>query len=407
VITDRNFRRFEMTEIMSFAKFTQTLLLCVGFAAVPSGRAQTYTVLYSFTGGADGALPLGGVILDSAGNLYGTTRGAGEGGFEGSVFKLSPKGKFTLLHSFGTGGAGGAQPYAGLVRDSAGNLYGTTSEGGLGAGTVFKLDRKGNFSVLHSFSGTDGAMPTAPLILDPAGNLYGTTFQGGDPRCRRGFSCGVVFKLDPEGNETVLHAFTRSKYGRFPYAGLLRDSAGNLYGTTTTGGHGGFETVFEVDAAGNETVLSTFQHFADGADPWATLIRDAAGNFYGTTTGGGKGNCGRGCGVVFKVDTNGNETVLHTFTGNSPDSGTPLAGLVMDSAGNLYGTTFGNVFTLDPAGNLTVLHTITPGEDGEFPYAGLTMDSAGNLYGTTYFGGNLNDCLDAGGGCGVVFKITP
>jgi uncharacterized repeat protein (TIGR03803 family) len=391
---------------MSFAKFTSTsLLLLIGLAAIPSGWAQTYTVLYSFTGGTDGAHPTGGLILDSADNLYGTTEGAG-GTTQGSVFRLSPKGKFTLLHNFGAGGAGGADPVAGLVRDSAGNLYGTTFGGGsVGPGTVFKLDKKNNFSVLHSFSGPDGAQPTAPVILDSAGNLYGTTNSGGNSKCDNGSGCGVVFKLDTEGNETVLYAFAAPKNGKNPYAGLLRDSAGNLYGTTTAGGHANFGTVFEVNPAGSETVLYTFQTLADGDDPWSPLIQDAAGNFYGTTTTGGKGSCEDDtCGVVFKLDTNGNETVLYSFTGSSGGAH-PLAGLIMDSAGNLYGTTSGTVFKLDPAGNLTVLHTFTPGADGELPYAGLSMDPARNLYGTASQGGNLNDCQEQG--CGVVFKITP
>jgi uncharacterized repeat protein (TIGR03803 family) len=392
---------------MSISNFAQAVLITfVGLATIPSAPAQTYKVLYSFTGGTDGALPFGGVTLDSAGNIYGTTEGDGAGATQGSVFKLSPKGKFTLLHNFGAGGAGGARPYAGLVRDSAGNLYGTTLAGGsVGPGTVFKLDKKNNFSVLYSFSGkTDGGQPTAPVILDPAGNLYGTTLVGGSSKCDGGLGCGVVFKLDTENNETVLYTFAASKYGRTPWAGLLRDAAGNLYGTTTGGGHANFGTVFKVSPAGGETVLSNFKTLADGDDPWSTLIQDAAGNFYGTTTTGGKYNCGdQLCGVVFKVDTNGNETVLYSFNGF--DGGTPLAGLIMDAAGNLYGTTSGNVFKLDPSGNLTVLHTFTFGADGGLPYAGLTMDSAGNLYGTASHGGNLNDC--GGEGCGVVFKIIP
>jgi uncharacterized repeat protein (TIGR03803 family) len=182
------------------------------------------------------------------------------------------------------------------------------------------------------------------------------------------------------------------------------------------GGTSGAGVVFKLDSAGNETVLYTFKGMPDGSEPQAGLIQDAAGNFYGTTIFGGKGNCQyRSCGVVFKLDTNGNETVLYRFTGGA-DGGNPTAGLVIDSAGNLYGTTLlggppgcqdfvcGVVFKLDPSGKETVLHTFSGGT-GFGPYAGLLMDPAGNLYGTTYFGGNLNDCN--GQGCGVVFKITP
>ena len=398
---------------MSHLKTTHVFLflfLFAGLVAIRTGWAQTYTVLYSFTGGADGALPEGKLIMDTAGNLYGTSEGNRTGTTQGSVFKLSPSGMFTLLHNFGTGGAGGARPYAGLARDSAGNLYGTTFSGGASnAGAVFKLDNKDNFSVLYSFTGkADGGGPLAPLILDPAGNLYGTTFDGGSPSCG---DCGVVFKLDTKGNETVLHTFARPRYGEFPYAGLLRDAAGNLYGTTTGGGRGGAGIVFKLDAADTETVLYTFPNKAAGRDPWSTLIEDAAGNFYGTTTTGGKGNCGgEACGVVFKLDTNGNETVLYTFTGKT-DGGTPAAGLVMDSAGNLYGTAFiggagyGVVFKVDPLGKETVLYAFGGGADGGHPYGGLTIDSAGNLYGTAG-GGGLFDCQN-GSGCGVVFKITP
>jgi uncharacterized repeat protein (TIGR03803 family) len=400
-------------KIMSFTKFLQAaLLLLVGLAAVPSGWAQTYTVLYSFTGGADGAFPEGGLLRTSAGRLYGTTIGVGDPQ-EGSVFEVSASGKFKLLHSFGAGGLGGASPSGNLVRDSAGNLYGTTSGGGAGAGfgTVFKLDKKNNFSVFYSFpaGGADGQSPSG-LTLDPAGNLYGAaggglyTCDGADQ-----FGCGVVYKLDPSGNETVLHKFVSGKKGSIPNRGLLRDAAGNLYGTT----HGSFNPysaiVFRLDPAASETVLYTFKWKApNGPLPQGYLIQDAAGNLYGAVAD-----------VVFKLDPNGNYATLYTFTRKS-DGGSPNGGLVRDAAGNLYGTTagggnFGNlcnggcgvVFKLDPSGNLTVLHSFN-GTDGNVPLTGLTRDAAGNLYGTTIRGGNLNDCPNGNfSGCGVVFKMTP
>jgi uncharacterized repeat protein (TIGR03803 family) len=178
---------------MSLTKFAQAaLLLLAGLAAIPSAPAQTYKVLYSFTGGTDGALPFGGVTLDSTGNLYGTTKGDGAGTTQGSVFKLSPKGRFTLLPNFGSGGAGGGSPYAGLVRDSASNLYGTTSP------NVFKLDPAGNLTVIHTFTyGTDGGLPYAGLTMDSAGNLYGTASHGGNLNDCDGEGCGVVFKITP------------------------------------------------------------------------------------------------------------------------------------------------------------------------------------------------------------------
>jgi uncharacterized repeat protein (TIGR03803 family) len=277
--------------------------------------------------------------------------------------------------------------------------------------------------VLHTFtsgsgagSRTSGAGET--LTLDAVGNLYGT---GGDNSACGGHGCGFVFKLDPSGNETVLHYFPGGKRGTGPNGGLIRDAAGNLYGTTGAGGGpGNHGVVFKLDPAGNETVLYVFKGEPDGSQPNGGLIQDGAGNFYGTTVWGGQGRCqGMSCGVVFKLDTNGNETVLHSFTGGA-DGGNPLAGLAMDSAGNLYGTTVvgggpprclydacGVVFKLDPSGKETVLYAFDyqNATSGFAPAAGVILDSVGNVYGTTSLGGDLNDCQ--GVGCGVVFKITP
>jgi uncharacterized repeat protein (TIGR03803 family) len=396
---------------MKFAKFTQAaILLWVGLAALPPSSAQTYTVLYTFQGGTDGALPFGGLIRDSAGNLYGTSAGFFAGTTMGSVFKLSPKGKFKLLRNFGTGGVGGALPYAGLVLDPAGNLYGDTYiGGGSNEGTIFKLDKKGNFGVLYSFGGgRDGAGPGEPLILDQAGNLYGTTTYGGTPNCNGSteVGCGTVFKLNTAGKEKVLHRFSRSRLvGDLPYAGLLRDSAGNLYGSAALGGPAGGGTLFKLDPADNLTVLHSFQGQSDGAQPRGALIQDSAGNLYGTTVDNG--------GTAFKLDVQGNETVFYSF---SYATGITPSGLVMDLAGNFYGTTSGGgsqacgsgcgvVFKLDPLGNETVLHSFTGGADGFDPLAGVIIDSSGNLYGTATYGGGTSDVCPAG--CGVVFKITP
>ncbi len=434
---------------MSFAKLTQAvLLLLMGLVAVPTSWAQTYTVLYSFTGGKDGASPAGGLILDTAGNLYGTAAGGSQAG---SVYKLSHSGKFVLLHSFGVYGAGGAHPSGGLVEDSAGNLYGATSGGGTsrdpncfaggnklpsdGCGVVFKLDANGNFSVLFSFSGkTDcwkGCEPLAPLTLDAAGNLYGTTFLGGSRDCDpyklnnlEGFlnsDCGVVFKLDTTGNETVLHRFGNAqKSGDFPNAGFILDAAGNLYGTTeggginTNGGNGGAGAIFKLDPTGNETVLHFFEEFVDGDAPQSGLIQDGVGNFYGTTAYGGNPSAGS----VYKLDPQGNLTQLFSFP-EGEGGQWPFGRLTMDAAGNLYGTTIaggnqaatcnfegcGVVFKLDPSGHETVLHGFTGGADGGSPQADLVMDAAGNLYGTAPSGGAISNACPSG--CGVVFKITP
>jgi uncharacterized repeat protein (TIGR03803 family) len=210
--------------------------------ATPSAEAQgdtTFALFYSFEGGTDGATPRAGLVRDAAGNLYGTTISGGAGGL-GTVFKLDAVGSETVLHSFS--GADGARPEAGLVRDAAGNLYGTTAGGGASdLGTVFKLDTTGSETVLHSFSGADGDSPVAGLVRDAAGNLYGTTAGGGAS------GLGTVFKLDTSGKGRLLHSFTGGATdGAFPAAGLVPDAAGNLYGTTTQDGAFGQGTVFKL-----------------------------------------------------------------------------------------------------------------------------------------------------------------
>jgi uncharacterized repeat protein (TIGR03803 family) len=263
----------------------------------------------------------------------------------GVVYKLDAAGQETVLHSF-TGGTDGEYPYAGVTRDSAGNLYGTTQGGGTGnAGVVYKLDTTGQETVLYSFSGgADGGYPDASVIQDSVGNLYGTTFNGGTA------NMGVVYKLDVGGQETVLYSFTGGADGASPYAGVIRDSAGDLYGTTVEGGTAGWGVVYKLDASGQETVLYSFMGGADGGDPYAGVIRDPAGNLYGTTLFGTYGS-----GNVYKLDTTGQETVLYSFT-NGADGGYPYAGVIRDSVGNLYGTTYnggkdiaGVVFKLTPA----------------------------------------------------------
>jgi uncharacterized repeat protein (TIGR03803 family) len=386
--------------------------------------APSFTVLYSFTG-ADGVSPIAGLTRDSAGNLYGTTVSGGTstrcttGPGCGTVFKLSATGAETLLHSFAGGPTDGLAPYAGLVRDAAGSLYGTTAYGNpSNGGVVFKVSATGTETVLLSFTDyVTGAAPTAALIEDVAGNFYGTASGGG------AFNNGVVFKLSPRGTETVLYSFTGGADGGSPQAGLVRDAAGNLYGTTFYGGFTGSEAcdfgcgvVFKLSPAGTYTVLHSFAGGSDGANPFAGLTRDSAGNLYGTTQYGGV----HGNGVVFKLSPAGTETVLHRFTGGA-DGGNAVAGLAQDGLGNLYGTTqyggaacsfssgitCGVVFKLSSCGSgFKVLHTFTGGADGGLPTAGLIQDPAGNLYGTTSGGGVKSDaCFNVH--CGVVFKLTP
>ncbi len=381
-------------------------ILLLSLGAGRQAQAQTFTTIHSFSG-PDGEFPGGSLIRDESGNLYGTTIYGGSydygysdaygGAGYGTVFKIDPSGNETVLYSF-SGGADGAYPAARLVRDAVGNLYGTTGGGSAGYGIVFKIDPSGNETILHSFTGgVDGANPYAGLVRDAVGNLYGTTTAGGSA------GLGTVFKVRPSGTETILHSFTGGADGAIPYAGLVRDAAGNLYGTASGGGEG-YGTVFKIDPSGNETVLYSFTGGADGANPCAGVVRDAAGNLYGTTNGGGLGS-----GTVFKINTSGIETVLYSFTGVYYE-GNPWAGVVRDASGNLYGTLdksgshncflgCGVVYKIDPSGNHTVLHSFD-GTDGARPFASLMIDALGNLYGTAE-----GDTFGAEVDYGTVFKI--
>lgn len=399
-------------------------------------QAQTFSVLYTFQGGIHGQSPIGSLIRNRAGNLYGTTEYGGDltdfclGSGCGTVFRLDKTGKQTILHRF-TGPPDGAFPSTGLIADRTGSGYGTTSQGGdnafcypVGCGTVFKLDKTGRETSLYTFTGTDGQFPVAGLINDPAGNLYGTTYFGGDLNCLSQYGCGLVFKVDQAGKETVLHRFAGSPDGAFPLSALVRDATGNGYGTTFSGGKttllcsDGCGTVFKLDKSGKETVVHRFTAAPDGFEPWADLLLDAAGNAYGTTYEGGDTTCDGfvGCGVVFKVDKAGKETIVHRFAG-PPDGAYPRSGLIGDGAGNLYGTTYfggdfdcsfagcGTAFKVDNSGAVTVLYSFTGMADGAHPAAGLIRDASGNFYGTASDGGVVNAYCPTG--CGVVFKLTP
>jgi uncharacterized repeat protein (TIGR03803 family) len=385
----------------------------------PQAHGQTFKVLYTFQGGPDdGATPAGKLIMDSSGNLYGLTEfgGARTLGW-GTIFKLhTTTGKETVLYRF-TGGADGGYAYGGLVRDAAGNLYGTTSAGGStngcgeGCGTVFKYHKNGHETTLYQFQGgNDGASPNGDLVRDKSGNLYGTAYWG-----PYGFD-GVVFKVDKKGNETVLHQFTGFPDGQFPIGGLIHDGKGNLFGTTSAGGGGacmgGCGTVFRLSKTGKEAILYRFLASPDGAFPYAALLRGKSGTFYGTTHDGGDPTCtdlGPGCGTVFQVNLSGQEKILYRFRASKKED-LPIGGLIADAAGNFYGTTagdvnfgratsYGTVFKLDPSGKETILHRFTGGNDGCTPIGKLIFDSAGNLYGAASGCGATGD--------GVVFKITP
>lgn len=325
---------------------------------------------------------------------------------------------YTLLHTFmGFTVPDGANPEGGLIADAQGNIYGTTSAGGASnQGEVFRWDTNNQWMVLYPFTGfADGGMPKAGVVLDSAGNLYGTTFGGGSGH-------GVVYELSPTPNgpwlERVIHTFTGGVDGGEPYASLILDRSGNLYGTTTTGGilpggGTGDGVVFELSPNGGgawtETPLYTFAGKPDGANPYASLVFDGNGDLWGTTSNGGQGS-GLGNGVVFELTPpTWGEIVVHRFAGGLGDGENPQAGLTLDSSGNLYGTTpfggkasgsgYGVVYTIPTGGSETVLYKFQGALDGDCPYAGLIYSSAtGLLYGITYVGG--------ASGNGLVFSMT-
>jgi uncharacterized repeat protein (TIGR03803 family) len=364
--------------------------------ATPSAQAQTFTSLYSFSGSPDGSVPFAGVIIDKSGTLYGTTEGGGTSS-DGTVYKFS-KGTETVLHSFA--GSDGAAPFAEVVMDKSGTLYGTTLSGGSSSvGTVFALDSSGTLTTLYSFTGgADGSEPFSGLILDKKGNLYGTTEVGGSS------GLGTVFKLNIKTKkETVLHSFTGQPDGSYPlYGNLLMDKLGNLYGTATEGGSSNVGAVWEVSAKGKETVLYSFAGGSDGEYAFEqSLATDGKHTLYGTTEDGGAHSEG----VVFEVNIKTKkEKVLYSFGSASGDGEFPSSGLVRDKKGNLFGTTqnggasgLGTVFEL--AGTTeTILHSFS-GSDGSNPFTSPLLDEKGTLYGTTYAGGAHSD--------GTIYSIKP
>ncbi len=410
---------------------TNLLRACILIGVATLAHAQTFKIVHEFDH-ANGSYAQGSLTFLGDGTLVGMTSHGGAAANNGTIFRLSAAGQETVLHNFS--GNDGAYPYLGsLIQDSAGNFYGTTwyggdlsCEGGEGCGTVFKVDSSGNESVLHNFEAqNDGQFPFSTLVLDPSGNLYGTTSSGFSYG-----SNGLVFAVNSTtGAESVIYQFGGAPDGSYPESGMVRDTNGNLYGTTAFGGSGsgcgnaGCGAVFELSPSGSswkETILYSFQGGNDGELPEA-LIRDSAGNLYGATNVGGGTSCynGAGCGTVFKLSPNSNgtwtETVLYRFTGfPGTDGAYPYGQLVQDAAGNLYGTTdlgggssacqgvipngCGTVFRIDPAGKETILHKFGL-TDGAYPYAGLALDPAtSTLCGITASGG--------GPGQGVVFTIS-
>jgi uncharacterized repeat protein (TIGR03803 family) len=312
--------------------------------------------------------------------------------------------KFTVLHSF-TGGKDGGQPYAGLISDAAGNLYGTTQFGGdlscnapYGCGTVFKIDTAGHETVLHPFKwGNDGAVPDGDLLLASDGALYGATaYGGGASHCDNG--CGTIFKVDKTGKETVFYAFQGNATGSFPIGGLAQDKDGSLYGTAHWDGTSNVGVAFKLNKAGKETILHAFGGGDDVGDPTGDVVLDAQGNLYGTAWGPIP------TGGVWKITKADKETVLYHFTGGA-DGGQPIGGVVLGENGDLYGTASiggannaGVLFQLNKAGVETVLYSFGAWpDDGTSPQAAPVLDSVGNVYGTTQIGGYAD--------AGIVYKI--
>jgi uncharacterized repeat protein (TIGR03803 family) len=432
MINSRQLRSF--TQGLGLGAATGALALAIAFVltvvATQAAQAQTYQVLYNFTGAQDGAFPEAGVTMDVGGNLYGT---AFVGGYKGgncsgtngcgTVYKLTHKGSgwiFNLLYTF-TGGSDGTIPGARVIFGPNGTLFSTTARGGSGVcsnhgcGTVFNLRPPATAcksalcpwseTVLYSFAGPpDGATPDGEVAFDQGGNMYGTSVNGGSS------GDGTVWELTPSGSgwmESVLYSFSGND-GAHPFSELVFDSSGNLYGTTSAGGAYGYGVVFKLTSSGSgwtENVLYSFAGGSDGGTPYAGVTFDQAGNLYGATSDGGTG----GGGTVFKLTPSGGGwtySLLLSFTGATQCG--PVASLTIGSGG-LYGTTycdgaygFGSVFQLassDGSGTYKDLYDFTGGLDGAGPISTVLIDKAGKLYGTAQYGGQYSD--------GVVWEITP
>jgi uncharacterized repeat protein (TIGR03803 family) len=371
-------------------------------------QSQTYSVIYNFTGkGSDGATPYGGPILDRSGNLYGTTYLGGKYG-SGSVYRRSrsgPSWTYSSLYSF-KGVTDVAGPAIGsLAAGADSGLFGTT-EGGREFGTAFEICAcPGREIIVHRFGvGTDGAQPIGGVVFDAAGNFFGTTSLGG------AYGNGTVFEEKRSGDswtESVIYSFTGGNDGTGPPAGVTLDARGNLYGTTSLGGVNGDGVVYELSPSGSgwkQSVLYTFQGLSDGQNPVGGVVVDPAGNLYGTTFDGGV----RGGGTVYELSPSGEGwtfTVLYSFSGGY---GGPYNKLTL-AKGNIYGFTnaegangLGSVFKLAPGnGGWTFadLYDFIGGSDGGSPYGSVAVDRDGNVFGTAVVGGSQNQ--------GVVFEITP
>ena len=422
--------RFNLQPSLAAASAALALVFLLTVLAVPAAPAQTETfrVIHHFTAGLDGSTPYAGLTIDRSGNLYGTSYYGGGGPCNdnfgigcGTVFQLKHKESgWTLnpLYKFtGNGNNDGAYPAARVIFGPDGALYGTTI-GGAGNGTVFNVRPSGTAcisvlcpwkeSVLYIFTGgADGAFPfLGDLVFDPAGTLYGTTIEGGFN------GQGVVYKLSPSAGgwtQNVLYSMVAAISGYFPYGGVIFDRAGNLYGTASTGGAYNYGTVYQLTPSGaswTENTVYSFRNEGDGSVPISGLTLDQSGKLYGATAGVPGA-------TVFELTPSSKWTlnVLYSFSAN-PNEGPydgPNDRLLMDAAGNLYGTAYGGgaygrgvVFELTPSDGgwtYTDLHDFSGNDDGAYPIGGVVQDANGNIYGTASEGGQY--------GGGVVWEITP
>lgn len=383
-------------------------LVCCAAVAI-TATAQTFNTVASFTG-SNGENPNRILLLQgTAGDIYGTTTFGGAPNL-GTIFSLTRQGSLQTIHAFD--GADGALPVGGLIQAADGNFYGSTAYGGasgacyMGCGTIFTVTHSGALTTLHSFSSTDGSEPYGTLVQAMDGAFYGTTYSGGT------FGVGTIFEITPGGVFTTLHTFD-STDGAFPFGALIQTNDGDFYGTTAYGGTGscndgstGCGTIFRMTAAGVLTTIYNFEG-SDGAVPTAGLVQALDGDFYGTTHYGGASNEG----TIFRITRGAILATLHSFDGT--DGNYPWAGLTQATDGNFYGTTYlggtgpacsegcGTVFSIAPDGTFVTLHNFDS-SDGSGPFGGILQATNGVLYGTTFSGGN-NICFN---GCGTIFSIS-